>query len=153
MTELAAIITIAGKLPVLEDLLDKRIMRAAVDTASPTLPLMDKVYKLGEYKRLCANLAVIGNEEADLIAYAALKRFGLDFRNRRVKKAVKAAIDVLCDLGVKTSDLSEYKNLPLYRAECNRLKRAEAGKGLNNAISMNGAECACFRDGRTAQAL
>ena len=136
-------------------------MRAAVDTASHTLPLMDKVYKLGEYKRLCANLAVmehrirtvLGNEEADLIAYAALKRFGLDFRNRRVKKAVKAAIGVLCDLGVKTSDLSEYKNLPLYRAECNRLKRAEAGKGLNNAISMNGAECACFRDGRTAQAL
>ena len=161
MTEIAAILTVACKLSILENLLDKRIMRAAMDTVSPTLPLMDKVYKLGEYKRLCVNLAVmehrircaLGDEDTNIIAYAALKRFGLDYKNKRVKRAVKSATCTLGGLGIKVSDLQQYKALPLYRAECNRLKKIYESKPSGEVILASAEQYACSRVGRTAQAL
>ncbi len=134
--EIAAVIIIANKLDVLDKLLERRIMRAALDTVSPALPLLEKVYRLGEYKRLAANLGVmehrvrcaLGDDETDVIASAALGKFGMDYDNRRVKIALKKARRVLADLGIFSAELEKYKELPLYRAECNRLKRLAARK-------------------------
>ena len=134
--EIAAVITVANKLDILDNLLERRMTRAALDTASPALPLLEKVYRLGEYKRLAANLRVmehrvrsaLGDENTELIKSAALGRCGLEHANKRVKIAYKKARKVLEDLGVYAAELEKYKALPLYRAECNRLKRLEAKK-------------------------
>ena len=157
--EIAAVITIASKLPLLEKLLERRIVRASLDTVSPALPLLEKVYTLGEYKRLAANLAVmehrircaLGEEDTRRIADAAVHTCGLDFCNRQVKAAVKRAAKVLQDLGVSMLDLQGYKQLPLYNAECNRLTRLK-NKSERVMPAVYAAACACSPVGRTARA-
>lgn len=151
--EIAAVITVEKKLETLEALLDKRIERASLDTVSPTLPLMQKVYKLGEYKRMCVNLAVMAHrircalgDEADEIARAA--NSGADLKRLPVKASIRKAYKVLRSLGVEIFDLREYKKLPLYAAECKRLT-------VNIATMCGGcgAERVWSRGGKTAQAL
>lgn len=156
--EIAAVMTVACKLGKLGELLDKRIERAAVDTVSPTLPLLEKVRKLGEYKRLAANLAVMDHrlrcalgDDADIIVFAARRRYGLDFGARQVKSAIARAKSVLKGLGVQISDLEGYKSLPLYRAECKKLDVLR--ERLIGANVCRDAAYACFPVGRTAQAL
>ena len=144
--EIAAILTVASKLDLLEELLDKRLSRAATDTVSPTLPLLEKVYRLGEYKRLAANLAVmehrircaLGDEQTDAVVRAAHGVCGADLRGRN-------------------------KRLPLFRAECAKIERLQKAclrqrsrvckRAPRAFISRaNAAAFACCRDGRTAQA-
>ena len=178
--EIAAILTIAGKLELLEKLLDKRIARAALDTVSPALPLLEKVYALGEYKRLAANLAVmehrlrcaLDEEEYANIVRAAKRFCGLRLSGRAVKPALKKARQILTTLGIFAADLQAYKKLPLYRSECMRIARAQrlaaektprtealppAADAPRAQLPLfigraHGAECAYCRGGRTAQA-
>lgn len=129
--EIAAVITVAEKLELLDRILERRILRAATDTVSPTPSLLQKVYTLGEYKRLAANLAVMAHrircglnaEEVEAIRTAAERKGNLRFESKRVRTAVKKAYGVLTKLGVSLTDLHEYVALPLYRAECRRLKK------------------------------
>ena len=98
--EIAAVITVANKLDILDKLLERRMTRAALDTESPALPLLEKVYRLGEYKRLAANLRVmehrvrsaLGDENTELIKSAALGRCGLEHANKRVKIADRKSV-------------------------------------------------------------
>lgn len=129
--ETIAIITVAPKLDLLEKLLDRRIARAALDLTSPALPLLEKVYKLGEYKRLAANLAVmehrlrcaLGDEAMSVLA-GVLVSAGKDWRrDKNVRIIMRRACATLADLGITGREMEEYKTLPLYRAECARLKR------------------------------
>ncbi|MDE6398964.1 MAG: hypothetical protein K2L51_06555 [Clostridiales bacterium] len=177
--EIAAILTIAGKLELLEELLDKRMARAALDTVSPALPLLQKVYALGEYKRLAANLAVMEHrlrcalreEECESIMRAAKRFCGLRLSGRAVKPALKKARQILTTLGVFASDLEAYKKLPLYRSECMRIARAQRLAGRKEQSEGappcaqapqaelplfigrgHGGEYAYCRGGRTAQA-
>ena len=155
--EIAAIITIAAKLGLLEKLLDRRISRAALDTVTPTLPLLDKVYRLGEYKRLTANLAVmehrircaLGDEETDSIGHAAVGKAGAELSCGKVKASVERARRVLEGLGIGQKEMDEYKQLPLYRAECRRLERIgrkrEQAKGDEIIAICGGAEHALRR--------
>lgn len=160
--EIAAIITVSGKLGILETLLDKRITRAAFDTVSPTLPLCEKVYKLGEYKRLAANLAVMNHrircaigDGAELIEQAAYGKNGLKLGGMRVKAVINKAKRVLSDLGILYADLCEYKKLPLYNSECRKIVKRQTSVPAT-CISVIAADCAaasvCFRDGRTVPA-
>ena len=127
----AAIITISGKLELLDKLLEKRISRAALDTVSPTLPVLEKVYELGEYRRLAANLAVmyhrlecaLSKEEIECVRSAAGCKYGSDLDSKSAVRALKKARRVLCDLGINKFVLEEYEKLPLFKAECLRLKR------------------------------
>lgn len=159
--EIAAVITVESKLELLDKLLERRIMRAALDTVTPALPLLDKVYRLGEYRRLAANLSVmahrircaLGDEATDMIMSAALNRFGMGYTNREVRAALKKARKVLGGLGVNPTDLNGYKKLPLYNSECRRLKRLQ-NKDNGCVIPVCCAEgYALNPDGRTAQAL
>lgn len=133
-TEIAAVLTVAAKLEVLEKLLDKRMMRAATDTVSPSLPLLEKVYRLGEYKRLCANLAVmehrircaLGDGECDEIVRAAKGLCGARLSSRHSRALCKKAQRVLLALRVTNADLQSYKTLPLFRAECARIQRRQS---------------------------
>lgn len=118
--EIAAILTVACKLAQLERILDKRMERAALDTVSPTLPLLEKVRKLGEYKRLAANLAVMEHrlrcalgDDANLITYAANGRYGLTYSAQRVRAAFKRAKEALENLGVRCESLK--KNTESFR--------------------------------------
>lgn len=127
--EIAAILTVAGKLEILEKLLDKRIERAALDTVSLTLPLLNTVYRLGEYKRLAANLAVmehrlrcaLGDETCDALKAAAVRANGL----AELRGTLTAAQKVLTDLHVSPARLLTYKDLPLFRAECKRIRKLQ----------------------------
>lgn len=127
----AAIITVAPKLGLLDKLLERRISRAAFDTVSPALPLLEKVYELGESRRLASNLAVMYHRlecalspcEIECIRSAAVCKFGIDLSGKNAARALKKARRVLCDLGINKFTLEEYEKLPLYRAECARLKR------------------------------
>lgn len=132
--EIAAVITIAPKLEFLDGLLEKRIDRAALDTVTPALKILEKVYELGEYRRLAANLAVMehrlrfGLEEggADEISDAARSQKGKGVRGKRVRKLVCDAKKILASLGIDCAELEKYKKLPLYRAECRKLERIDA---------------------------
>ena len=159
--EIGAVITVAGKLELLDELLNRRITRASTDTVSPALPLLEKVYKLGEYKRLAANLAVmehrirceLGNEETDKIARAARGEFGWRWDSGSVKAARRKARRVLTNLGVSAENLQGYRRLPLFAAACKKIERtlkaqAEAPIGL----FARDAACACCPADRTAQA-
>ncbi len=161
--EIAAVLTIAPKLELLEKLLDRRIARAALDTTSPALPLLERVYRLGEYKRLAANLAVmehrircaLGDGETDALAASALRRTGVAGDRRHVRSGIKKAWKVLSDLGV--ADLEAYKTLPLFGAECRRLgklakKRARPAKNMPLNRLYGVAACACSPDDRTVRA-
>lgn len=182
--EIAAILTIAGKLELLEKLLDRRMMRVALDTTAPALPLVETVYKLGEYKRLAANLAVmehrircaLGDESADMLARAAKRAGGVRAAGRQAQAALKAAKKVLLGLGVLPFELSKYEALPLFGAECAKLRRRQEekkeGRCAKNACSLpraaqktatrenvlhaigcvRGEAYACCPDGRTARA-
>ncbi len=169
--EIAAILTVASKLDLLEELLDKRLSRAATDTVSPTLPLLEKVYRLGEYKRLAANLAVmehrircaLGDEQTDAVVRAAPGVCGADLRGRKLRAALETASRTLGRLGVLPVDMESYKRLPLFRAECAKIERLQKAclrqrsrvckRAPRAFISRaNAAAFACCRDGRTAQA-
>ena len=164
-TEIAAVVTVARKLETLCVLLDKRIMRAALDTVSPTVKAAEKVFKLGEYKRLAVNLSVmehrircaLGDGATDMIGYAAEGRYGFDLWSRRVKKALADAERVLRTLGVGGAELTGYKRLPLYKSECAKIKRAAAARiecgGTVSVSAESGAAYAYCRGDRTAQAL
>lgn len=127
--EIAAVITVAEKLETLDKLLERKIMRVALNTAAPAAQLADNVYKYGEYRRIAANLAVmersirseLGDEETDIIKRAALGQCGLDYGSKRVKSAIKNVRTMLRGLGVTALTLREYKKLPLYNSECRRL--------------------------------
>lgn len=162
--EIAAVITVSQKLELLDKLLERRIMRSALDVTSPALPLLNKVYKLGEYRRLAANLKVMNHriecaltgEQIRLIADAAMRKFGLGFGNRQVRTALKKAQKALGAVGVELTTLNSCKDLPLYAAECRKLKKIsegvkKSGRADGKSICCDG-ECACCRDGRTAQA-
>ena len=126
--ETLSVLSIETKLPLLEKLLDRRIDRASVDMVSPTLPLLEKVRKFGEYKRLAANLAVmahriaceLGKEAQFLVNAVRSKNNGL-LTSKRGRAASAAARSVLRRLGVKS--LEAYRELPLFAAECKRIKR------------------------------
>ncbi len=125
--EILAVLCIQNKLALLQKLLDRRLDRVSLDLTSPTLPLMERVYKLGECKRLCANLAVMGHriecamgEEAAALAAAARAGHVNTLLSKRSLIAQKKARGILRDLGVTT--LEPYKALPLFAAECKRLK-------------------------------
>ena len=128
-TEIAAVVAVAGKLDLLDKMLERRLMRAALDMTSPTLPLMEKVHKLGEYRRLAANLAVmehrircgLGEEETDRIARAAQN--GARLTRGGVKLAIGKARGILWKLGVTAERLHEYRVLPLFNAECKRIEK------------------------------
>ncbi len=154
--EIAAILTVASKLDLLEELLDKRLSRAATDTVSPTLPLLEKVYRLGEYKRLAANLAVMEHRIRCGVC-------GADLRGRKLRAALETASRTLGRLGVLPVDMESYKRLPLFRAECAKIERLQKAclrqrsrvckRAPRAFISRaNAAAFACCRDGRTAQA-
>ncbi len=158
--EIAAILTVACKLAQLERILDKRMERAALDTVSPTLPLLEKVRKLGEYKRLAANLAVMEHrlrcalgDDANLITYAANGRYGLTYSAQRVRAAFRRAKETLENLGVRCESLKEYGELPLYAAECKKLRRLRRQADIIIPDACRGAAFACFPGDRTAQAL
>ena len=126
--EALAVLSIEAKLPLLEKLLDRRIERASLDVVSPTLPLLEKVRAYGEYKRLAANLAVMAHRiVCALGADATFLKTALGGGNvaaltsRRGKAAAAAARRVLIRLGV--GSLKAYYTLPLFAAECKRLKR------------------------------
>ena len=129
--EIAAVITVSRKLDLLDKLLERRIMRSALDVKSPALPLLNKVYQLGEYRRLAANLKVmyhriecaLTGEQIKLIADAAARKFGLGFGNRQVRSALKTAQKALSALQVEQTTLNNCKQLPLYAAECRKIKR------------------------------
>lgn len=171
--EIAAILTIAGKLEVLDKLLERRILRAATDTVSPALPLLNKVYRLGEYKRLAANIAVMEHcircgldaQEVGVILAAAERKSNLHFANKRVQAAVKKAYGILSALGVSLTDLQGYKALPLYRAECKRLQKIcakpqttqteQAAQAAQEGVFIpyvHAAACAAHRVDRTVRA-
>lgn len=143
-TEIAAVLTIAAKLELLEKLLDKRIMRAATDTVSPSLPLLEKVYRLGEYKRLCANLAVmehrircaLGDEACEQIVRAAKGICGARLNSRNMRSLCKKAQSVLLALRVTGADLNSYRQLPLFCAECARIEKwqAKAAEYLTDTV-------------------
>ncbi len=154
--EIAAILTVACKLAQLERILDKRMERAALDTVSPTLPLLEKVRKLGEYKRLAVmehRLRCALGDEADLITYAAKGRYGLTYSAQRVRAAFKRAKETLENLGVRCESLKEYGELPLYAAECKKLRRLRRKAQIIIPDACRGAAFACFPGDRTAQAL
>ena len=126
--EVLAVLSIEAKLPLLEKLLDRRIDRASLDISSPTLPLLEKVRTFGEYKRLAANLAVMAHR-----IVCALKEDALFLKNalgggnaavlvsKRGRTAAASARRVLIRLGV--GSLEPYRTLPLFDAECKRIKR------------------------------
>lgn len=129
--ETLAVLSIEAKLPLLEKLLDRRIDRAALDMTSPTLPLLEKVRRFGEYKRLAANLAVMAHRiacalggEARFLADAAKSGNAALLVSKRAVSAALSARAVLIRLGVKSLDA--YCALPLFAAECKRLKRLTA---------------------------
>ncbi|MDE7394997.1 MAG: hypothetical protein K2M95_02610 [Clostridiales bacterium] len=129
--EVLAVLSIETKLPFLEKLLDRRIDRAALDMTSPTLSLLEKVQRLGEYKRLAANLAVMAHRiacvlgaEAPFLAAAATSGNAVALESKRGIAAASSARAVLIRLGVKSLDA--YRELPLFAAECKRLKRLTA---------------------------
>ena len=140
----AAIITIANKLELLDKLLERRIERASLDTVSPTLPLMEKVYVLVEHRRLAANLAVMYHrlecaltpEEIECIRSAAAYKYGFGLDGKNAARALKKARQVLGGLGLNRFSLEEYEKLPLYRAECAKIKRISERKGriLNSYV-------------------
>ena len=141
----AAIITVSNKLELLDRLLEKRIERASLNTVSPTLSLMEKVYELGESRRLAANLAVMYHrlecaltpDEIECIRSAAACKYGFGLDGKNAARALKKARRVLDDLGVNKFTLEEYEKLPLYRAECAKIKRISERKGraLNSFVS------------------
>ena len=159
--EIAAVMTIAGKLELLEKLLDRRMERAALDTVSPVLPLLEKVYTLGEYKRLAANLRVmehrirceLGDENCARMVDAARGRCGLQSDSRSVRAAFKKARAVLASLHVLRDDLVAYRALPLFRSECYRIERMHKKREEGFIPFAHGAVCDCCRVGETVPAL
>lgn len=136
--ETLAVLSIETKLPLLEKLLDRRIDRAALDMTSPTLPLMEKVRRYGEYKRLAANLAVMAHRiacaldsDAHFLTQAALGGNAVALGSKRGMAAAASARAVLLRLGVKS--FAPYYALPLFAAECKRLKRLTTPAGIAQA--------------------
>lgn len=154
--EIAAIMTVEPKLGLLEKLLDKRINRAALDLVTPALPLLEKVSRLVEYKRLAANLAVMAHRiacalggDAHIIADAAAGRYGMEIGGKSAREAFARARRVLEDLGIDAARLDSYKELPLYRAECSRLTRLCSKRRCEKfSVLACAAVCAPSRDGK-----
>lgn len=130
--EALAVLSIEAKLPLLEKLLDRRIDRAALNLVSPTLPLLERVRTYGEYKRLAANLAVMAHrivcalgEEATFLKGAIRSGNAAMLTGKKGRASAAAARRVLIRLGV--GSLEAYQALPLFAAECKRIKRLLAG--------------------------
>lgn len=148
--EIAAVITISHKLELLDRLLERRIMRSALDVTSPALPLLNKVYKLGEYRRIAANLKVmyhriecaLQSEQLQLIADATARKFGLGFGNKQVRSALKKAQKALGAVGVDVTTLNNCKELPLYAAECRKIKRATESVKPRGLLAVTGSPLA-----------
>ena len=126
--ETLAVLSVEAKLPLLEKMLDRRVERASLDLTSPTLPLLEKVRKYGEYKRLVANLAVMAHRitcalgaDASFLQGALRSGNAPALTSRHGQSAARAARAVLVRLGV--ASLNPYRALPLFAAECKRIKR------------------------------